>query len=134
MKDKNGVEIKIGDIVRYESGFDKLKSIGEVRMDEENGTLEVAYKCFRSPLSYLALTVEYKKIYQDRGTVSGAYKSGEVFEVIGNMRDNPELLEKEANEIRQAKLDRDRQEYYKLQEKVDEYNNKSKWYRFCNKV
>ena len=76
-KDKNGVEIYAGDIVRVQYRYDS--SIGQVTYLED----ETRFVWWPTPAPEVGIK------HRDLG--SGAYG----IEVLGNIYDNPELLEKE---------------------------------------
>lgn len=79
LKDKNGVEIYEGDIVTF--CIDNENSLYEIIFDEEYASFEA--KCIKS---------------NDKGIVgkTSCIFVGRIREVIGNIYENPELLNKDA--------------------------------------
>lgn len=134
MKDKNEKEIKVGDIVKYYPGTNEIPFVGYINLSEEEAVLELKYKCYRAPLHYLAEKVSYTKTSRNGTRTLGTYLSGDVFEIIGNIDSDIELLEKEADEIRMARLHQETKEYQKLRSELIKYNERSRFYRFLNKI
>ena len=86
MPDKNGKGIFEGDIVKFTSNPFEHSYVGEVVF--HNGAFCIKYKVWKTRIDYHR--IGKTDTWQDMGA------SGEVtysYEIIGNIHDNPELLE-----------------------------------------
>lgn len=90
LTDKNGVKIFENDIVEHIEEFDRETEFGEIRRWTENKRYIVIYDLEEADYKATNGEKEYKGNY----TYLGQYKKEEDnVEIIGNIFDNPELLE-----------------------------------------
>ncbi len=129
LRDKNGVEIYENDIVLVSTFREPYVFV--VRFDSDRGVFEVFYPpIYRSPL----YSISGARIVQDGVGCTHHFTIciGNNIEVIGNMHENPELLEAKNLELEIERKDRQSQVLARAEKDLREYNQKSWWHRLNN--
>lgn len=85
LKDKNGNEIYKGDIVSYKS---EIKQWNDILIHEQIGEIKIdkGMTCFQGK------TIQTYKNETNVHKSNFIFLSSEIYEIIGNIHDNPELL------------------------------------------
>ncbi len=86
LKDKNGEEIYVGDVVRY---FDDEEQITEAVIKQKDGDTENGYWI-------IGIVYEPLRIVSEEDLTEEEYENLCGFEVVSNIHENPELLEAKA--------------------------------------
>lgn len=127
VRDRNDQEIYEGDVILYHSSHSDIFS-GLVRF--EDGEFYCVNEPYRSTLRSLGMRQVLEVTVNTR--LSYSEFSGRNFEVVGNIYDNPSLLMETT--LKYDIPSRRKMEISYVNERVKEYNNKSRFYRFFNKI
>jgi len=129
LSDKRGVEIYENDIVLIDSFRDP--GVFAIRFDYSNCCFEIFYPpVWRSPLA----SVAEARVVQDGFGCTHHFSMlvGYHIEVIGNLHENPELLEAKHLELEIKRKDREAKVLARVEKDLKEYNQKSWWHRLNN--